>query len=198
MLLEGKEIAVVDHGDAAQRYCAGRGRLSFYPEVESAIQSGASGYLIITNRTIAENAAADRTLVLRPMNLCLGIGCNRGTSAEEIESVVTANLERLTLSLKSVNCIATAHAKQDEAGLLDFADKLGIPVRTFTSEELNEVGVPSPPSEHAFAAIGAKGVAEPAAVLASGGGKLLLHKVKDGNVTLAIAEGPPSSPFPSP
>ncbi len=37
-------------------------------------------------------------------------------------------------------------------------------------------------------AIGAAGVAEPAAILASGGGRLLLKKVKSGNVTLAIAE----------
>ncbi|HJV34422.1 cobalt-precorrin 5A hydrolase [Geomonas sp.] len=197
MLLEGKEIAVVDHGGAAERYCAGKGSLSFYPDLESAFQSGASGYLVITNRTVPANDVSDRVLVLCPLNLCLGIGCNRGTSAQELESVVTANLERLSLSLKSVQCIATANAKQDEAGLLAFAEKMGVPIRTFTSEELNDVGVPSPPSEHAFAAIGAKGVAEPAAVLASGGGRLLLHKVKDGNVTLAIAETPPSSPCPS-
>jgi len=37
-------------------------------------------------------------------------------------------------------------------------------------------------------AIGASGVAEPAALLASQGGCLLLNKVKNGNVTLAIAE----------
>jgi cobalt-precorrin 5A hydrolase len=37
-------------------------------------------------------------------------------------------------------------------------------------------------------AIGATGVAEPAALIASQGGRLLLKKVKSGNVTLAIAE----------
>jgi len=31
-------------------------------------------------------------------------------------------------------------------------------------------------------------VAEPAALLASGGGRLMLQKVKSGNVTLAVAE----------
>jgi cobalt-precorrin 5A hydrolase len=39
-------------------------------------------------------------------------------------------------------------------------------------------------------AIGATGVAEPAAILASDGGRLLLKKVKSGNVTLAIAQIP--------
>jgi cobalt-precorrin 5A hydrolase len=37
-------------------------------------------------------------------------------------------------------------------------------------------------------AVGAVGVAEPAALLASDGGSLLLKKVKSGNVTLAVAE----------
>ena len=192
MLLEGKQIAVVDHGDAVRSFCVGKGFLSFYDDAEDALRSGASGYLLVTNRTISKNPAEERTLVLRPLNLCLGIGCNRGTSAEEIESVVKENLERLSLSLKSVKCIATAQAKSDESGLLEFAGKAGVPIRFFASDELNAVAVPSPPSEHAFAAIGATGVAEPAALLASGGGRLLLHKVKQGNVTLAIAESPPS------
>jgi cobalt-precorrin 5A hydrolase len=35
--------------------------------------------------------------------------------------------------------------------------------------------------------VGVKGVAEPAAVLASNGGKLLIGKVKRGNLTVAAA-----------
>lgn len=188
LLLEGKEIAVVDRGDAVANYCAGRGVLSFHRDFAQALMSGASGQLVVSNRILPPRHSSERTLVLRPLDLVLGIGCNRGTSAQEIESVVTANLERLSLSVKSVKCIATARAKDDEAGLLEFAAKSGMELRFFESEELNGVQVPSPPSAHAFAAIGATGVAEPAALLASEGGRLLLHKVKDGNVTLAIAE----------
>jgi len=188
LLLEGKEIAVVDHGDVVQRYCAGKAVLSYHEEFSQAMQSGAAGQLFVTNRVLPRSPDAERTLVLRPVNLCLGIGCNRGTPAEEVESVVRANLERLSLSMKSVKCIASAQAKEDEAGLLEFAQRAGLPILFYASEELNAVDVPSPPSDYAFAAIGARGVAEPAALLASQGGTLLLKKVKDGNVTLAIAE----------
>jgi cobalt-precorrin 5A hydrolase len=188
LLLEGKEIAVVDLGDAVRNYCAGKGVLTFHEDFVRALESGASGQLFVTNRILPQNHSTASTLVLRPRNLCLGIGCNRGTSAEEIEAVVTANLERLSLSVKSVKCIATAQAKGDEAGLLAYARKSGMAVLLFESEALNGVQVPSPPSAHAFAAIGARGVAEPAALLASKGGRLILEKVKDGNVTLAIAE----------
>jgi cobalt-precorrin 5A hydrolase len=162
--------------------------LSFHENFAAALASGASGQLFVTNRIIPPEPSSDRLLVLRPLDLCLGIGCNRGTSAFEIESVVTEQLERLSLSFKSVKCIATAQAKGDEAGLLDYAAKSGIPLLLYDSDLLNGVDAPSPASDHALAAIGARGVAEPAALLASGGGRLLLHKVKSGNVTLAIAQ----------
>jgi cobalt-precorrin 5A hydrolase len=188
MLLEGKRIAVVDPTDAVRNFCAGKGNLSFFDDLPAAADSDAAGQVLVTNRILPAEHASERALVLRPRNLCLGIGCNRGTSAEEIESVVLKNLRQLSLSKKSVSCIATAKAKGDETGLLAFASRYGIPLQLFESEQLNGIDVPSPSSAHAYAAIGAKGVAEPAALLASGGGRLVLNKVKDGNVTLAVAE----------
>jgi cobalt-precorrin 5A hydrolase len=118
----------------------------------------------------------------------LGIGCNRGTPADEIDAFVATHLKRIFVSLKSVCCIASAAAKRDEAGLIEYAARCDIPLAFYESEELNRVACPSPPSEHARAAIGAAGVAEPAALLASGGGRLLLMKVKSENITLAVAE----------
>jgi len=188
LLLEGREIAVVDHGGAVRSYCAGKGNLSFHRDFAGALESGASGQLFVTNRIVAPLQSTDRLLVLRPLNLCLGIGCNRGTSAREIQSVVMEQLAQLALSFASVKCLATARAKGDEAGLLEFAAASGKPLFLYDSGQLNEVDAPSPASDHALAAIGARGVAEPAALLASGGGRLLLHKVKCGNVTLAIAQ----------
>lgn len=188
LLLEGKEIAVVDPTERTRDYFAGRGKLLLFTDLDLALRSGTGGLLLVTNRELPPSLDLERTLVLRPVDLCLGIGCNRGTGAAEIEAVVSENLARLSLSAASVRCIATARAKEDEAGLLAFAEKAGVPVVFFESEELNGVRFPSPPSDHAFAAIGAKGVAEPAALLASEGGALLLEKVKDGNVTLAIAQ----------
>jgi cobalt-precorrin 5A hydrolase len=188
LLLEGREIAVVGHHDEVRDYCAGKGRLSFHDSFGEAVGSGASGFLFVTNRLIPEGVIPRATLVLRPRNLCLGIGCNRGTSTQEIETVVTTHLERLSLSFKSVKCVASAEAKSDEAGLLAFAAARELPTIFFASDALNGIDMPSPPSEHAFAAIGARGVAEPAALLASGGGRLICNKIKDGNVTLAIAE----------
>lgn len=188
LLLDNEEIAVVDPSGQTRCWFHGRGRLCFYDTFAETMDSRAKGFLFVTNRHLPSQSQPDNLLILRPRNLVLGIGCNRGTSAEEIENFVGMQLRQAFLSLKSVKCIASAAAKQDESGLIKFAEQHAIPLVFFPSEELNQVSVPSPPSQHALAAIGAKGVAEPAAVLGSGGGRLLLRKVKSDNVTLAVAE----------
>jgi cobalt-precorrin 5A hydrolase len=188
LLLADAEIAVVDPTGLVDQYFAGRGKLSFHDDFIDALHSGAKGFLIVTNRSLPQQVQSPNLLVLRPRNLVLGIGCNSGTEADEIEVVVRENLKRHFLSMKSMSCIATATAKRDEKGLLAFSEKHSLPVVYYDSTELNAVRTPSPPSRYAMDAIGASGVAEPAALLASGNGTLLLKKVKSGNVTLAIAE----------
>lgn len=188
LLLDDEEIAVVDPSGRTRCWFHGRGSLSFYDTFAEAFDSQARGLLFVTNRHLPPQTQPDNLLILRPRNLVLGIGCNRGTAVDEIDTFVTVNLRRMFVSLKSVRCIATATAKRDETGLIAFAQRYDIPLGFFESAELNRVACPSPPSEHARAAIGANGVAEPAALLASGGGRLLLKKVKSENVTLAVAE----------
>jgi len=188
LLLDGEEIAVVDPGGQARCWFHGRGTLTFHETFAEAIASPARGFLFVTNRQLPPQSQPDNLLILRPRNLVLGIGCNRGTPADEIDAFVTAQLKRIFVSLKSVRCIATAAAKQDEPGLLAYAERYDLPLTFCESAELNRVSCPSPPSEHALAAIGAVGVAEPAALLASDGGSLMLKKVKSENVTLAVAE----------
>jgi len=188
LLLDDEEIAVMDITGQALTWFNGRGRIKFYDTFSEAIKSRASGFLFVTNLQLPQHLSHEKLLILRPRNLVLGIGCNRGTAADEIEAVVTRYCNDLSLSLKSICTVATVAAKRDEAGLIEFAERLAVPLRCFESSELSLVAFPSHPSKHALAAVGVAGVAEPAAILASGGGRLLLEKVKSGNVTLAVAE----------
>ena len=87
------------------------------------MNSRARGFLFVTNRHLPSQSQPDNLLILRPRNLVLGIGCNRGTSAEEIDAFVTIQLRQAFLSLKSVKCIASAAAKRDETGLIAFAER---------------------------------------------------------------------------
>ena len=188
LLLDNEEIAVVDPAGLTRNRLGGRGNVTYYETADEAASSTARGFLLVGNRLPPERINPEQLLILRPRNLALGIGCNRGTSADEIEAFVALHLKQLSLSPKSVCCIASVAAKRDEAGLSECAERMGVPLRCFESAELNQIVFPSPPSEYARAAVGVAGVAEPAAILASGGGRLLLNKVKSANVTLAIAE----------
>jgi cobalt-precorrin 5A hydrolase/precorrin-3B C17-methyltransferase len=126
-------------------------------------------------------------LYVRPKNLVLGIGCNSGTSAEEIEDVAKQVLKDNNLSFMAVGLVSTIDIKGREPGLKAFTKKYDIALVTFTPDELNVVkGVQK--SEAAFKATGAVAVAEPAALLAATTDRLLVPKQKKGNVTIAVAE----------
>ncbi|MEW6115916.1 MAG: precorrin-3B C(17)-methyltransferase [Nitrospirota bacterium] len=126
-------------------------------------------------------------LYLRPKNLVLGIGCNSGTSAQEIEETVKNILHGHNLSLLSIERLATIDLKSKEPGLIDFAKKYGYEIVIFAPDDLNKVNGIAP-SETVFKATGAYAVAEPAALLAAGADTLLISKQKAGNVTIAVAE----------
>jgi cobalamin biosynthesis protein CbiG len=143
---------------------------------------------------ISEKLYKRPALFLRPGNLFAGIGCNRGTSRDEIQKEFTALLKKNRLSACSVGSIATIDLKKDEEGLLEFAEDNGLSIRYFQAEALNaaadELGIEG--SKRVMAATGAVAVSEPAAVLAarqtSDKVEIIIPKVKRGNVTLAIAK----------
>lgn len=126
-------------------------------------------------------------LYLRPKNLIIGIGCNRETSAGEIEDAVKRVLAEKKLSFLSIHSIATIDIKADEKGLNEFVWEYGFSIKTFAADELNSLkGIQK--SALVFKTTGAYAVAEPAALLASGADKLLVKKQKQGNVTVAVSE----------
>ncbi len=126
-------------------------------------------------------------LYLRPRNLVVGIGCNSGTSQDEIEDAVRNTLDSHNLAFLSVGCIATIDIKGSEPGLRAFVRKCDLPLHVFRNDELNRVkGVEK--SDAVFKATGAHAVAEPAALLAAGVDNLLVLKQKKGNVTVAVSE----------
>ncbi len=144
--------------------------------------------LVIT----AANGVQTTGTLLHAKALVAGIGCNRNTPAKEIEQALQQACQEHHLARQSVARLATIDLKSDEQGLLEFAAQHALPLDFFNHNQLNGVdGVST--SAVVLRATGAKGVAEPAAVLASDGGRLLVKKMKWPNVTVAIAEI--SNPF---
>ena len=187
LLLQGEKIALVDHERLIAEQFTTTPGVKIAANFNAASQDGAAGRVFVTERLIPELAAQKDLLLLRPRRLVLGLGCNRHTSKEEIAQAVETVLKKVWLARLAVGRIATIAEKGDEAGLLAFAEELGLPLITYSREELNRVRCPSPPSAHVLTAVGAFGVCEPAALLAAGGGPLLIPKQKCGQVTVAVA-----------
>jgi cobalt-precorrin 5A hydrolase/precorrin-3B C17-methyltransferase len=126
-------------------------------------------------------------VVYRPGTLVVGIGCVRGATADELGDLVRGTLERHGLAMASVRELATIAAKRDEQGIVELADRYGWPVRYFGAADLAAAGAPSGASEAVERAVGAPGVCEPAALLASGAQALIVPKTATGRATVAVA-----------
>jgi cobalt-precorrin 5A hydrolase len=143
--------------------------------------------LVISDRLVRPPVGPTRRVLYRPKSLVVGIGCNRGTSADEIELVVFSALIDAGLAWTSVRDLATVEQKRDEAGLSECAARHRWRLVYFTPDELNSIDNLPNPSPVAERELGARGVCEPAALLAAGATTLLVEKRKRGNVTVAIA-----------
>jgi cobalt-precorrin 5A hydrolase len=132
---------------------------------------------------------AEEATIFRPRTLVVGIGCNRGTPTSEFEEALTELLTDLQLSKASIRNLASIDKKNDEPGLLQFAADNGWQIEFFPGEKintLNNVAI----SFAALKAVGAIGVAEPAALLSAQSNHLESRKRKWKNVTMAIARAP--------
>lgn len=135
--------------------------------------------------------AGERTAVLRPASLVVGVGGSRGVTAEEVLGLVQEALEGAGLSARSVAALATVEAKADEAGIVAAAERLNVPLLTYAAGTLAGIEVPNP-SAAPLAAVGTPSVAEAAALAAAGqGGELVVQKRKSAMATAAVARRRP-------
>ncbi len=164
--------------------------LLFYNSPESLCASRCAAGIVFTHRKNVASANHDTILFVHPRDIVIGIGCNKGVTAEELAGTVRSICKRLHIPISAVCALCTIDAKKQEPGLLAFAAELATPVTFFTAAELNRVTIPSRVSVHAQRAFGVQGVAEPAAILGACGGEVLLKKVKRNNITIAVARRP--------
>lgn len=162
-----------------------------YPSIDAALAESPAAALVVTHRNLSdeESQILHNGVLYRPKVIVLGMGCNRGTSSEEIEEVIGTTLHELNFSRKSVKAVCTIDLKKDEQGLLDVVKKYGWEFVYYSPEQLNTVSMQQP-SDTVFQYTGAYGVSEPAALLYSGAEKLELVKKKSGNVTISVAVVP--------
>lgn len=178
-----------------------RGDLRLY--TDEAVTSLPPGFTLVDKAEKADIIVSASTrfagpaTVFRPRHLVVGIGCNRGTPAAEFEEALTELLADLHLSRKSIRNLASIDQKNDEPGLLRFAEDHGWRIEFFPGTRINSLTNVAI-SFAALKAVGAIGVAEPAALLSAQNNHLESRKRKWKNVTMAVARAPFSLSAPAP
>jgi cobalt-precorrin 5A hydrolase/precorrin-3B C17-methyltransferase len=149
----------------------------------------AERHVFVTDRYVDPGTDA---LVFYPPVLALGIGCERGCSAEEIADLAHSTLAEAGLAATAVATVVSVELKLAEPGIHALAAALGVAARFFpASRLLAETALLSERSAAAFRATGCWGVAEGAALAAAGpGGVLVVPKRKSRRATCAVARAP--------
>lgn len=192
-VLNGKAVHIVD-ADASRlgglRDRFGEESFRYGPGMPARLGEGEAVVLISGGREKVPKGCGLSTLVLRPRELVAGIGCCRGVAKKDLKKALALALRKAGFSMRSIRGFATIDIKKGEKGLEALAEELGVGIEYYGSERLNRVKSPSPPSRFVEEITGTGGVAEPAALLASGARELCLRKMKCGRVTVALARAP--------
>jgi cobalt-precorrin 5A hydrolase/precorrin-3B C17-methyltransferase len=153
--------------------------------------------LIVSDRALddiaepREPVSPGPIVMYRPPTLVLGVGCSLGAAADEIEALARAAIKEAGLAWGSVGVVATIEHRLSEPGVVEIARRAGARLVGYPAAELAEVpDLPSPSAEVARH-VGTPGVCEPAALLASDGGSLIVPKHRSARATVAIARRAP-------
>lgn len=130
----------------------------------------------------------ENTLLLIPRIITLGIGCRKGKTADEIENVVLEVLELKQISLHSISNVASIDLKKEEAGLLEFCDRVNLKLITYPAEIMEKVQGVYSESDYVKSVAGVGNVCERAAMLSSGNGIIVQKKYAKNGVTVCIAK----------
>ena len=157
----------------------------------SSIAFSPAGKVQLTVTHQSHQPAANE-LAYHPRQLILGVGCERGCSADELITLCDKTLNQHQLAPQSIAAITSIDLKADEACILALADHFGVEARFFDAGEL-EAETPrlKNPSDVVFSEVGCHGVCEGAALAAAGKtGALIVAKQKSKRATCAVALAP--------
>lgn len=130
-------------------------------------------------------------LVLHPPVIHAGIGCRRGADVEAVTRLLDEALYMAGAAPHSLAALHTVDIKAEEPALRALAAARGVRLHCHAAKALAAIEVPNPtPKAAEVLGTGPIGVCEAAAILGSGGGRLLVEKMKGAGVTVALALQP--------
>lgn len=126
------------------------------------------------------------------LQVVAGLGCRRGCGLEELSTLLEETLAAQQLTVDNLVGLATIEHKREEAGLLALAERLGVPLTSFSPDQLTLFQAHVHGSVLPLNSTGSPAVAEPCAqALATrlGGceARLLGGKTRSAKATCALA-----------
>lgn len=183
-LLEGKNIGFYSEysweGELPRQLvlCKSKSDLETFAERQG-------GGIWISRKT--EDCGA-KILQLIPQNLAVGIGCRKGIEEAALAGGLREILEGHGCRMEQVASLSSISLKQEEAGILNLAEKLQVPFRCYSPEELQRTGAVEKTSEFVRTVTGVDNVCERAARAAAPNGTVVFGKNCRKGMTAAAVE----------
>lgn len=164
-----------------------------YDTLDQLVQSDSKGYLIITDRILADSTVSDdvtgKTVIYRPPSLVVGVGLHHNTTSETIQRGITQSLKKYNFSPKCVAKIASIKKSHTISGIQDAANMLNVSLHLVERAELAQVSIPNP-SGVVKKFEGTPSVSEAAAILVSNGNLVIEKQKFPPDLTVAVAKIP--------
>ena len=129
----------------------------------------------------------EETLHVVPQTAVLGVGCCQHTNVDEFEDFILTALAERDIYLEALSAIASIDLKRNEPCILHFAKKYELATHFYSAWELGRVHGDFSYSSFVLKVAGVDNVCERAAVLATGGGELVVPKNTHGGMSMALA-----------
>ncbi|WP_157895507.1 cobalamin biosynthesis protein [Rhizobium sp. LCM 4573] len=119
-----------------------------------------------------------------------GLGCRKGCSAEDVMSALDAACAEARISRISITALATGEIKREEAGIIELAEKLGLPLHIVDDEALLEAEPRTRTvSRHSIAKTLSSSLSEAAALAVAGEhSEIIVARLISNGATCALAE----------
>jgi cobalt-precorrin 5A hydrolase/precorrin-3B C17-methyltransferase len=188
---KGTNVEVIQEAGSSlwQQHLPASHTFKFGDEANTSDRFGARIWISPTKRQFAPKSDFPK-VQWHPRVLWVGIGCERNTSSHLIAAAIDNICRQYHLATSAIAGLATIDLKADEVGILELCRQRNLPLKTFSSESLSLVKVPTP-SNIVRQEVGTPSVAEAAAILASESDLLVNKQIfkqegEPGAVTVAI------------
>ncbi len=147
-----------------------------YYDYRAIPQGGYSLIIAVTPRKY--NDSKIDILYYHPQVLHLGVGCRRECKTEGVVEYISQQLSFNNIAAESIKSLSTIELKKDEPLLRALCEGLNIEqINIFAADELASVEVKNP-SQKVAEVTGSASVSESSAIVAAGGGELIIEKQK--------------------